>query len=173
MSENSSNQTSKASNRKKSSKSRTKKPARQARVPSVKVKYTDVALAPSYATEGSAAFDVRSSRKIELQPAEVVRVPTGLFFEIPKGFFCQICSRSGISYNAGIRVLHGVGVIDSDYRGEIYVTLENRSLNRYTINRGDRIAQGIILPAPQVKFVPVKELNETDRGDGGYGSTGS
>ena len=69
-------------------------------------------------------------------------------------------------------MLHGVGVIDSDYRGEVYVTLENRSLNRYTINRGDRIAQGLILPAPQVKFIPVKELNETERGDGGYGSTG-
>ena len=99
-------------------------------------------------------------------------VPTGLFFEIPEGYEVQVRPRSGLAAKNGVTVLNTPGTIDSDYRGEIKVILINLGTEDFTINNGDRIAQMIIAPVIQASFIKVESLSETERGSGGFGSTG-
>jgi dUTP pyrophosphatase len=133
---------------------------------------------PEYATEGSSGFDLRAnlSEPIVLGTGKRVIVPTGLFFDIPNGMEIQIRSRSGLSIKHGVVVLNGIGTIDSDYTGEIGVILINHGENDFIINHGDRIAQGVIssvIGKQLINFIKVNTINKTtERGYGGYGSTG-
>lgn len=129
---------------------------------------------PEYATEESAGFDLRAklSEEIKLQPMERQLVKTGLFLELPTRYEAQIRPRSGLALKKGITVLNAPGTIDADYRGEIGVILINLSKEEFTIENGDRIAQMVISGYQKVDFVEVDQLENSTRGDGGFGSTG-
>lgn len=129
---------------------------------------------PTYATGQSAGMDLRANieEPIVLRPMERTLVPTGLYIALPVGFEAQIRPRSGLALKKGITVLNSPGTIDADYRGEIMVLLINFSTEDFTINDGERIAQMVIARHEQAQFVTVEELDETERGAGGYGHTG-
>jgi dUTP pyrophosphatase len=129
---------------------------------------------PGYATEGSAGMDIRANIEstVTLQPLERYLVPTGLFIELPTGYEAQIRPRSGLAVKQGITCLNTPGTIDSDYRGEIKVILINLSNTIQEINNGDRIAQMIIAKTERAELFLVQQLNETQRGAGGFGHTG-
>ena len=129
---------------------------------------------PEYATELSAGVDLRANieTSIILAPLERVLIPTGLFIALPKGTEAQIRPRSGLAYKHGITVLNSPGTIDADYRGEIKVLLVNLSNEKFEINDGERIAQMVINQYLKVNFKPTENLEETARGDGGFGHTG-
>jgi dUTP pyrophosphatase len=138
------------------------------------VKYTidDEALVPFYATEEAAGCDLRSSVDTLVQAGCRELIPTGLKIEMPMGFEGQVRSRSGLAAKHGITVLNSPGTIDSDYRGEIKVILLNTSDQDFIINKGDRIAQLVFSQVFRGLFQPVEIISSTDRGDGGFGSTG-
>ena len=129
---------------------------------------------PQYATEQSAGVDLRANldSPIELRPLERCLVPTGLYMSLPKGYEAQVRPRSGLALKHGLTVLNTPGTIDADYRGEIGVVLINLSQEDFVINDGERIAQMVIARHEQGDFVVVEELDETERGEGGYGHTG-
>ena len=129
---------------------------------------------PSYATAGSAGMDLRANlaETITLKPLERQLIPTGLFIELPDGYEAQIRPRSGLAIKQGITCLNTPGTIDSDYRGEIKVILINLSNESQPIHHGDRIAQMVIAVAEQAILVLTEQLNDTVRGDGGFGHTG-
>ncbi|MFP4289482.1 MAG: dUTP diphosphatase [Bacteroidales bacterium] len=129
---------------------------------------------PVYETESSAGMDIRAFCKepITLDPMERVLVPTGLYIELPLSFEAQIRPRSGLAAKHGITVLNSPGTIDADYRGEIKIILVNISKETYTIHSGDRIAQMIIARHEHIIPKQVGVLNETIRGEGGFGHTG-
>ena len=129
---------------------------------------------PSYATEGSAGMDIRANLvdTLTLQPLQRSLVPTGLFIELPHGYEAQVRPRSGMAINHGITCLNSPGTVDSDYRGEIKVILVNLSNEPQQIKHGDRIAQMVISKAEQAILQLVQSLNETVRGEGGFGHTG-
>ena len=131
-------------------------------------------LIPSYETVLSAGMDLRASidQTVILQPLARCLIKTGLFLAIPSGYEAQIRPRSGMALKKGITVLNTPGTIDSDYRGEIGVILINLSNENCEISNGDRIAQMIIAKHEQLNLIEVEEINTTDRGDGGFGSTG-
>lgn len=163
---------------------------------------------PKYATPGSAGFDLVSMVDTVIEPGEVALIPTGLAFELPPGYMLQVVPRSGISLNTALRVANSPGIVDSDFRGETCVIVENinpveyemvrKRLDfqmgyvydlkgnidkefkfgdflegSYVIRKGDRIAQGIIVPVLRANFIVVDQLSETERGAGGFGSTGT
>lgn len=166
----------------------------------VKVKrLSDVAVIPQYATDGSAGFDLVASEDVIIEPGETKLVPTGLAFEIPQGYEIQIRPRSGISLITKLRIANAPATIDADYRGEVKVIVENIEEDSYgnvsqyltyidgfdyrtdyevypngtyLIRKGDRIAQGVLQRVPIANFIEVDELDETERGAGGFGSTG-
>lgn len=129
---------------------------------------------PQYATSQSAGMDLRAniSSSFVLQPMERKLVPTGLFMALPPGFEAQVRPRSGLALKHGITVLNTPGTIDADYRGEISVLLVNLSSEPFEVNDGDRIAQMVIARHEQAVFTTVEELDDTERGSGGYGHTG-
>ena len=129
---------------------------------------------PQYQTDSSAGMDLRAelSAPISLKPLERKLVGTGLYIELPMGSEAQIRPRSGLAYKHGITVLNSPGTIDADYRGEIKVLLVNLSDTEFIINDGERIAQMVIAKHENVVWDAVEILNETERGAGGYGSTG-
>ncbi len=129
---------------------------------------------PSYGTVASAGVDLRANieEPIRVESLEKVIVPTGLFIEIPIGFEAQVRPRSGLAFKHGITVLNSPGTIDADYRGEIKVILVNLSKETFVIENGERIAQMVIAAHEQAEWVEVEELGDTDRGAGGFGSTG-
>jgi dUTP pyrophosphatase len=129
---------------------------------------------PEYATAGSAGLDIRANinEPIVLDTLERYLVPTGLFIELPLGFEAQIRPRSGLAIKQGITCLNSPGTIDSDYRGEIKVILINLSKEPVTLHNGDRIAQMIIQQVERAEWQEVSIINETQRGDGGFGHTG-
>lgn len=130
---------------------------------------------PSYETEGSAGADLRAwlpDGPVTLQPGERRLVPTGLFVELPPGIEAQIRARSGLSIKHGITMINGVGTVDSDYRGEWNVPLVNLGQEAYTIQDGERIAQMVLARYEQAEFSLAEEINETERGAGGFGHTG-
>lgn len=130
---------------------------------------------PEYATPASAGLDLRANidGPITLAPFERVAIPTGLFVALPIGFEAQVRPRSGLAIKHGITVLNTPGTIDADYRGEIGVILINFSKENFIINDGDRIAQLVIAKHEQAEFIEVEELDETERGDGAYGHSGT
>jgi dUTP pyrophosphatase len=129
---------------------------------------------PEYATTNAAGMDLRANldASIILKPLERTLVPTGLFIELPVGTEAQIRSRSGLAFKNGVTVLNSPGTIDSDYRGEIKVLLVNLSNSDFTINDGERVAQMVVAKHEQVTFESVETLETTERGAGGFGSTG-
>ena len=129
---------------------------------------------PVYATGQSAGMDIRANigEPLVLMPMERRLVPTGLYIALPPGYEAQIRPRSGLALKHGITVLNAPGTIDADYRGEVGVLLINLSTEPFTINDGERIAQMIIARHEQAVFEPVEVLDETERGEGGYGHTG-
>ncbi len=129
---------------------------------------------PHYATEGAAGMDVRAniSDAITLEPLERRLIPTGLFVELPKGYEMQVRPRSGLAFKHGITVLNSPGTIDADYRGEVGVLLVNLSNAAFVIEPGERIAQLVVAKHETVQWESTTQLSETDRGAGGFGSTG-
>ncbi len=140
----------------------------------IKVRNTSPHALPSYATPASAGMDLRANltEAVILQPLERRLIPTGLFFEIPEGYEVQIRPRSGLAFKHGITVLNSPGTIDADYRGEIGVLLVNLSQEPFTIENGERIAQMVVAAYTQADWTEAATLTETERGTGGFGSTG-
>jgi dUTP pyrophosphatase len=129
---------------------------------------------PAYATEGSAGMDLCAHihESVVLEPLERKLISTGLFIELPTGYEAQIRPRSGLALKQGITCLNSPGTIDADYRGEIGVILINLSNEMQVIKTGDRIAQMVIAPVTQISWEPATALTPTNRGTGGFGSTG-
>lgn len=129
---------------------------------------------PAYKTKGSAGIDLQASisAQIVLKPLERALVPTGLFMAIPEGYEGQIRGRSGLALKHGITLANGIGTIDSDYRGEIKVILINLGQEDFIINNGDRIAQFVLSKYEKIEFEEVSSLEDTSRGEGGFGHTG-
>lgn len=129
---------------------------------------------PTYETDGSAGADLRAyiDEPVTLQPGERKLVPTGLFVELPVGVEAQIRARSGMAIKHGIGLVNGIGTVDSDYRGEWNIPLINFSNEPYTINNGDRIAQVVFANYVKGEFIVTEKIDETERGDGGFGHTG-
>lgn len=132
--------------------------------------------APQYATPGAAAADLRAHLGVPcvLEPGGYMTVPTGLSLAIPPGYVGKVCSRSGLAATRGVAVLNAPGLVDSDYRGEVRVVLINHGKDPFEIKPGDRIAQITFERVARAEFLPVAQLdaNETERGAGGFGSTG-
>jgi dUTP pyrophosphatase len=129
---------------------------------------------PGYATLAAAGMDLRANLEepVVLRSLERTLVPTGLFLEIPIGYEAQIRPRSGLAFKNGLTVLNSPGTIDADYRGEIKVILVNLSNEDFTINDGERVAQMVIARHEQAEWLEVEQLEESARGEGGFGSTG-
>jgi len=143
--------------------------------PAVRVYRKDKnAALPIYATKGAAGADVEASipEDIILQPGQRKKIPTGLCLEIEPGWEAQVRPRSGLALKHGITVLNAPGTIDSDYRGELEIILVHLGDEPYTVKSGDRIAQLVFAPAPQLDIKEIDVLNCTERGEGGFGSTG-
>ncbi len=129
---------------------------------------------PAYATEASAGMDLRAdiTEPIVLKPLERVLVPTGIFIELPVGYEAQVRPRSGLATKKGITVINSPGTVDADYRGELKISLVNLSNEPFEIVPGERIAQMIVARHERVEWEDVEVLSETERGAGGWGSTG-
>ena len=140
----------------------------------IKVVNTGHQQLPAYATEQSAGMDLRANLDVPIviNPMERKLVPTGLHIALPSGCEAQIRPRSGLALKHGITVLNSPGTIDADYRGEVMVLLVNLSSEPFTVNDGERIAQMVIARYEKVGFEPVDALDDTERGEGGYGHTG-
>ncbi len=141
---------------------------------SIKVKNTSGLPLPAYQTEHSAGMDLLAAveQDVTIAPGERAIIPTGLYIELPEGYELQIRGRSGLAAKSGVMPANGVGTIDADYRGEIGVILLNTSKEPFTVQRGDRIAQGIVAQFEHAIWEEASELGETKRGTGGFGSTG-
>ena len=132
------------------------------------------AVVPEYATSGSAALDLRycGDGELTVPKGEVRSVPTGLAIAAPEGTAAIVCARSGLAFKKGISLANGIGVVDSDYRGEVCVGLINHGKEDFVIVPGDRIAQLMLIPVYKAELTLVDELEKTERGEGGFGSTG-
>ena len=127
---------------------------------------------PAYATQGAAGMDLLAARDMTLPAGGRGLVPTGLCIAIPEGFEMQVRPRSGLALKHGVTVLNAPGTVDSDYRGEVCVILLNTGAEPFSIARGERIAQGVFAPVTRAEWEEVVVLPETQRGTGGFGSTG-
>lgn len=127
---------------------------------------------PIYANKYAAGLDLRANGWVTINPGDIVDVQSKLAVEIPKGHFGMVVARSGLSYKRQIKLINDVGVIDEDFRGDIGIRLINEGKEPYTIKKGDRVAQMIIIPYEQPKLKFVDKLGETQRGKNGFGSTG-
>lgn len=129
---------------------------------------------PAYETKGAAGMDIRAftDEPEVIMPGDRALIPTGLFIELPEGYEAQIRARSGLAVKHGVCLTNGIGTIDSDYRGEIKVSLINLGKEKFTVESGDRIAQMVIAKYERAEPVPAESLSETKRGGGGFGHTG-
>lgn len=127
---------------------------------------------PSYETKNSAGMDLRSSADVVVPVGKVRLIPTGLFIQLPAGYEAQVRSRSGLALKRSVIVFNEPGTVDADYRGEVGVILANFGDEDFIVKKGDRIAQMVIAKHEQCVFSLVDELDETERGDGGFGHTG-
>jgi dUTP pyrophosphatase len=129
---------------------------------------------PNYESVSAAGMDLRAANlePIVIDPGKRILIPTGLKIALPEGYEAQIRPRSGLAIKSGITMLNTPGTIDADYRGEVKVIAINHGKDKFVVKHGDRIAQMVIAPVFQFPVVEVDELNETDRGEGGFGSTG-
>jgi len=138
-------------------------------------KLSNEVLTPKYETPGSSGMDIAAyiDKDIIIKSGDKALIPTGFSLSIPQGYEVQIRPRSGLAIKKGITILNTPGTIDSDYRGEVKVVLINLSKDKFTVQNGERIAQMVVCPIIQVSIEEVKELSETNRGIGGFGSTGT
>ena len=137
------------------------------------VKMHAAAIVPKYATDFAAGLDLHSTEARNIYPGSVAKIGTGLKIAIPRGYVGLVCPRSGLAFKENVTVANAPGIIDADYRGEICVLLANRNpTRRFDVFVGDRIAQLVLVPVAQAQFIEVAELDETVRGEGGFGSTG-
>ncbi len=147
------------------------------KIPIVVLEHAQGLALPRYETEGSAGMDLKAAtdegNPIILSPGKRIAIPTGLKMAIPIGWELQIRPRSGLALKDGVTVLNSPGTIDSDFRGEIHVILKNQGEVPFSINRGDRIAQVVLNQVEQAEFEVVEALDETVRGEGSFGSTGT
>ena len=130
------------------------------------------AVLPSYAHEGDAGMDVRSVQALTIQPGRRALVKTGLVAEIPSGYEIQVRPRSGLAFKHGVTVLNSPGTVDSGYRGEIGVILSNFGDEPFPVSVGDRIAQLVVSPVTQAEISETSDVSSSERGEGGFGSTG-
>ena len=128
---------------------------------------------PQYQTEGSSGVDLMADTEAVIKPGEMVMISSGLRTRVPQGFEIQVRSRSGLAYKKQIFVLNSPGTIDSDYRGIIGVLLYNAGMEDFKVEKGDRIAQAVLCPVYQADWKLVESLEDTNRGSGGFGSTGT
>ena len=128
---------------------------------------------PSYQTAGAAGMDVRAAEERTVQPGETALIPTGFTIAVPQGYEAQLRPRSGLALKSGITLLNSPGTIDSDYRGPVGVILTNLGHEPFFISRGDRIAQMVICKVERAQWNEVKTLDDTERGEGGFGSSGT
>lgn len=135
-------------------------------------KLTENAVIPSHQTEGASGFDLHSTETKVIMPGETELISTGLAVAIPIGYEMQVRPRSGLSLKTGLRVANSPGTVDADYRGEVKVIITNTGHIPQYIKTGDRVAQGVICPVYYANFEQVNELDNTNRGSGGFGSTG-
>jgi dUTP pyrophosphatase len=141
--------------------------------PIVRVTLSEGAVTPSYATGGAAGMDLRIIEDVELQPGERKLARTGLRMAIPPGYEGQVRPRSGLALKHGISMVNTPGTIDSDYRGEVGIILINLGQSVVKLGKGERVAQMVVCPVTQAQIVEVDSLEETERGEGGFGSTGT
>lgn len=131
---------------------------------------------PAYSTDGAVGLDLRAANPDYLDgyidPGKADKIPTGLCFAIPPGYAGLVLSRSGLAAKHQVAITNAPGLVDPDYRGEVFLLLENRGSKPFRYRRGDRLGQLLIVPAPQVALRVVAELDDTERGEGGFGSTG-
>jgi len=127
---------------------------------------------PAYQTQHAAGLDLRADEDFVLQPGERRAVPTGLALELPEGYEGQVRPRSGLAARHGIGMVNAPGTIDADYRGEVHVILVNHGQEPFAAKRGERIAQLVVAPVARVEVIEVDALSDSDRGAGGFGSTG-
>ncbi len=140
----------------------------------IQIKKLDpAAIIPAYKKHGDAGFDLYTTRTITIPPRSTAILPTGLAFAIPEGFEMQVRLRSSTGLKTPLIIPNAPGTIDSGYRGEVGIVVRNLSDTAFTVNKGERIAQGILAPVFTASFVEVDQLPESERGDGGYGSTGN
>ena len=130
------------------------------------------AILPSYAREGDAGLDLFAAKQMVIEPGKSALVPTGIAIELPSGTEAQVRPRSGLALKHGLSVLNTPGTVDEGYRGEVGVILINHGANAFTVEPGMKIAQMVVSPRIQVAVVEVAELSDTQRGAGGFGSTG-
>lgn len=137
-------------------------------------KLNDLAKVPTSGSKDSAGYDLYAAIDYDIQipPHDTVKIGTGLAMDIPQGYFGGIFARSGIATKRGLRPANCTGICDRDYRGEYIIALHNDSNETMTVQAGERIAQLVVLPYQNLNFIEVNELDETDRGDGGFASTG-
>lgn len=130
--------------------------------------------APAYGSSGASGFDLRANNEedITIPVGGMALIPTGLYMAVPAGFEMQVRSRSGLAAKNGVFVLNTPGTVDSDYRGEVKVILHNAGTQPFTVTAGDRIAQGVICPVVHAVWNIVESLDSSERGEGGFGSTG-
>lgn len=138
----------------------------------IPVKLDEGVVAPSYAHPTDSGMDLRANEDVWLQPMERRKIKTGVRMAIPEGYEGQVRPRSSVAANQGVTVLNSPGTIDAHYRGDITIPLVNLSKKPVAIRKGDRVAQLVIQEVPRADLVIVDELDETDRGEGGFGSTG-
>ena len=129
-------------------------------------------LFPVKAHHDDAAFDLKAREDVEMEPGKPVLVPTGVFMELPVGYEAQVRPRSGLAFKHALTVLNSPGTIDAGYRGEVRVIMLNAGLEPYHVKYGDRIAQMVIAKLPEIELVAVDDLSDSNRGEGGFGSTG-
>lgn len=128
---------------------------------------------PTYATVGAACFDIYATEGADILGGEQLAIGTGLAFDLPEGKALMIYSRSGHGFKSGVRLGNCVGVLDSDFRGELKVCIRNDGDSVFSVRVGDRIAQGMIIDVERYEFEAADELSDTERGAGGFGSTGA
>jgi dUTP pyrophosphatase len=145
-------------------------------VPFMRLPHAEGLPAPSYASEGAAGLDLMAAlpeiEPVVIAPKSWAAIPTGLVFEIPRGFQGEVRPRSGLALRHAVTVLNAPGTVDSDYRGEVRVVLVNLGPEPFIVTRGMRVAQLLFVPVVRVTPTPVRSLSTTARGDGGFGSTG-
>ena len=140
----------------------------------IKLKLDKGVECPVYSTEGAAGADIKAAPGLSavIRPGEYLAIPTGIYPEIPEGYEVQVRPRSGLALRNGVTVLNAPGTIDCDYRGEVKVILINHSDAPFTIEDGDRIAQLVVSSVTRARFIDADSLSQTERGEGGFGSTG-
>lgn len=132
---------------------------------------TETAKLPTYAHDGDACFDLYADDDVQINHLETAKISTGIGFDIPNGYCVKVYGRSGLGYKHGLSLMCG-GIIDQSYKGGVFVSMTRIIKGDYIVKKGDRIAQAMLIPVPVVEFEEVTELSESERGEGGFGSSG-